>query len=197
MGYVLVSAKRVINKFNQLTQKLARKMKTNKYNSQIHRIFLARAKKEPRCIKCGRDVRSSFYPKKERNRKYLCRCLCTVSATKGTPLYRTHVSIDTWFKILNDLMKNRIVTIKEIQIKYSLTNSSTWELLRKLKQWINEVEHSENLNLTHFVKGGTAKDQDKMFLVYSNSLKPEEMEEKMLAILPSLFEETPNLKQAA
>lgn len=116
----------------------------------------------------------------------------------GTPLNKSHIPLQIWFGLIKDVITSEEgVEIKTVQGKYRLSNTSTWNIMYKIKDWINLVEEKENCkNRSRFIK--IAKGRNEIFVLkYNNEIPPKQMEQKMLDILPPLFEHMRELKQAA
>jgi len=79
-------------------------MKLNKKSLEMHEVFLARASQEKGCIKCGRNIITSFIQK--RNKKYLCECLQVVSPAADTPMNKSRLPIETWFALIRDVLQS-------------------------------------------------------------------------------------------
>jgi hypothetical protein len=163
----------------------------------MHRIFLARAKKEKNgCIKCGRRITSSFYQKK--NRKYVCLCLMNVSVTAGTPMHRTYISLETWFSLIQDVIRSEEgIDIRYVRDKYNLSHEASWNILYRIRGWINLAEESENCKIqSRFVKVPDGLSM-KFVLQYSQAIPSKTIEKSMLSVLPPLFEHLREIKNAA
>lgn len=162
-------------------------MNLNKCN-EIHKIFLARAKQEKSgCIKCGRKITKSFYQKK--TKEYMCLCLFHVSPMAGTPMHKSHVPLETWFELIKDIVtSDKGIDTKHVKIKYRLSNNTAWNVLYRIKDWLNLTEEKENcIQQSKFVKV-VERFHGRYFLKFSKAISPRIMEKKMLESLPPLFE---------
>lgn len=171
-----------------------------KNNSQelLSKIFLARAKKEDGCIRCGRKIIDSFYKKTKKIKEYMCICSQHVSPMSSTPFHKTRVDLNVWFNLLNDILISKEgIDIQFVQKKYNLPNRTAWDLMVKLKEWVNMVEENEKCKtLSKFVKI-EEKFREKFVLKYNQEFSPKQMQTKMLNILPPLFEHLREVKNAA
>lgn len=165
----------------------------------MHKIFLARAKQEKDgCINCGRKIINSFYPKRSKEKEYLCQCLLHVSPMSGTPMHRSHIEPNIWFEIIRDIItSDEGIDAKYVETKYQISSVSAWNILHRIKDWINLLEEKEGcLSMTRFVKAHE-KFREKYLLKHNRKIPFETMEKKMLDVLPPLFEHLREYKLAA
>lgn len=162
-------------------------MNSNKEN-EIHKIFLARAKKEKSgCLKCGRKITNSFYRKK--TKEYMCQCLLHVSPMAGTPMNKSHISLETWFRLIKDVLNSeKGIDVKYVGNTYQLSSTSSWNILYRIKDWLNLAEEKENcIRQSKFVKNEDWT-RERYFLKYTQEIPSKTMEKKMLDALPPLFD---------
>lgn len=161
-------------------------MKPNNYLTGMHQVFLARAAQEDGCVRCGRNITDSFARKK--NKKYICRCLFIVSPAAETPMNKSRLPIETWFAIIRDVLQSESgVSIAMVENRYGLSNTASWNLLHKIRNWINQVEEKESIPVsTRFIKISQGL-KEIYALKYGAIIPPPVMMQKMLQILPPLF----------
>ncbi|MDP1746053.1 MAG: hypothetical protein Q8L90_10775 [Bacteroidota bacterium] len=162
-------------------------MKTNTKSNEMQKIFLARALQEKNgCFNCGRSIIDSFYQKK--NKQYVCQCLFNVNPMSSTPMHKSHIPLEIWFELIKDIITSDTgVDSKYVEDKYLLSTTSAWNILYKIREWINVVEESENcVNQSKFVKY-LEKLETKYFFKYNQEIPPKQMQKKMLNALPPLF----------
>lgn len=168
-------------------------MLLSKKSLEMHALFKARAKSEDGCFNCGADIETYYHQKK--NKQYICRlCTFNISPLTTTPLSKSHIALKTWFSLLDDILSSTEgVDIRTVENKYNLSNTSAWNIMYKIRDWINQVEQKENLHLTKFTKINQGL-RMVFVLQYSHVLPASQMLDKMLAILPPLFTHIRNRK---
>ena len=168
-------------------------MDTNK-SQELHTIFRARAIQEPGCITCGSDVLNTYYQKRDK-KKYICsNCLTNVSVMAGTQLKGTQVPVEKWFSILEDVLTTSGgIDSKHVETKYKLSNTTSWNMLYSIRDWINS---SATAGKAQFLKV-EKKFKTKYVLVYNNEIPPKQLEAKMINMFPPLFEHLRERRLAA